>query len=370
MRPLRSASHALAAVLSAAAIAACGTSEPTGLASWASLTANGSATLLPLTRQYGYHSVLDVLLPAPFSARRQDYPKSWISPEVRQARQIYFAGDTMYNSVRMFRLPDMKLLGTLTVPEPMGMCSDDQGNVYIVRGQPAEVAEYSHTGVLKNSYKDPYGGPLGCAVNPRNGDLAVTNNKIGSYNYGGSVLIYSSPSSRPKFRRNPAQMSYSFAGYDSAGHLWVDGFSFSGAFIVSDCSSAPCKTVNITGGVIYFAGAVQWDEGSRDWIIFDQMCNGGYGACSYPVSNNGVLGSRTVYNNYRGGPACDITQGVIGKDHFVVGSDFEYCGYVKASFGRWSYPLGGKPRAYSIDHDNEATPDGAAISVSRDARTP
>lgn len=369
MSLLRVRSYLLGIAISTMALVGCGAPASTLDGAFPSIARIG--TNAPMSFARTYRNVLDVLLPVPLDVKtRHDYRRSWISPAAKYARDIYFAGDATYDTVRMLRLPDMKLLGTLTgFHGPGGMCSDDKGNVYITTGeqdQVSEVAEYSHTGVLLNSYKDPYGSPTSCAVNPINGDLAVTNNKIGQYNYGGEVLIYSSPSSPPKFRRNPAQMTYSFAGYDSAGDLWVDGFTFYyGQFIVSSCSSKGCKTIHTTGRTIYFAGAVQWDDHARAWIIFDQMCNGDYSACSYPVSSQGVVSSPTMYSNYRGGPACDITQGVIGRGDFAVSSDLEYCGYAKTSFARWNYPSGGKPTSYSIDRESDAFPIGAAISSAK-----
>ena len=116
-----------------------------------------------------------------------------------ERKRVLFASDVGTNDVYIFGLPDMKHLGTLTgFNEPQGECSDKHGNVYIANTKSSQVLEYSHTGTLLNTYPDTYGYPVGCAINPVNGNLAVTN--LQGFTGAGQVLIYASPTAVPTVR--------------------------------------------------------------------------------------------------------------------------------------------------------------------------
>ncbi len=278
---------------------------------------------------------------------RPDHQKSWVSPEVQRAPRLLFVSDITADDVYIFTMPDMNLKGTLTgFNQPQGECSDTHGNVYVADTQATQVEEYSHTGSLLNTYADAYGYPVACAVNPLNGDLAVAN--FTGLSGHGQVLIFTSPSSSPTILTNPKQYFYSFLGYDSSGDLRVDGRNDLKQFMFSRCGASKCRTIKLSGGTIYFPGAVQWDQTEDSWVLFDQRCGNTIAACSYQVSGSGVLGQATNYQNYNGGPVCDMIQGVVaayGK-RYTVGGDYEYCGYTSTTENRWQYPAGGAPTNY------------------------
>jgi hypothetical protein len=70
-----------------------------------------------------------------------------------------------------------KLMGQITgFNEPYGMCADKSGNVYVTNMQAQNILEYAHGGTTAiNTITDTYGDPGGCSINPKTGDLAVTN---------------------------------------------------------------------------------------------------------------------------------------------------------------------------------------------------
>lgn len=297
-------------------------------------------------------------------AVRPDRQKSWISPDAQRAPRLLFMSDTATDTVDAFTMPDMQFKGKLTgFNQPQGECSDTQGNVYITNTQANQVLEYSRTGALLNTYSDTYGYPVGCAVNPLNGDLAVTD-IIGLTGHG-QLLIYTSPSSSPTVLINPDQYNYYFVGYDIHGDLWEDGRTAKGAYILSGCGGFVCHTINLSGGTINFPGAVQWDQKEYSWVLFDQLCGGKHAACSYWVSGSGVLGNATNYVIFNGDPACDLIQGVVaayGKQ-YTAGADTEGSGCANAgnsSINRWQYPAGGTPTDYL---SKLVQPDGVAIST-------
>ncbi len=361
MRISRSASYALGVLAAAALLAGCSSSggSQSGFAPGAGAGASGNHVSVPQVRHHGLADTYVSVKPAQV---HPDHHKSWVSPDAKLAPRLYFASDSGTDDVYIFTMPGMALKGTLTgFSEPQGECADTKGNIYIANTGTEQVLEYSRTGTLLNTYSDSYGYPVGCAINPMNGDLAVAD--IFGFSGAGQVLVYSSPSSSPTVLSNPNQYYYYFDGYDKSGDLWVSGKDESGSYMVSDCGASSCSTVSLSGGTIYFPGAVQWDGTSGNWVLFDQLCNDSEAACSYPVSASGVLGSPTIYENYNGTSACDIVQGVIAANmhKYVAGGDYEYCGNASTSVNRWAYPAGGKPTNYSTSSISE--PIGAAIST-------
>lgn len=293
-----------------------------------------------------------------------DRQRSWVSPDVQRAPRLLFVSDVGTDDVYIFTMPDMQLKGTLTgFNQPQGECSDRHGNIYIADTRATQVEEYSRTGTLLNTYSDKYGYPVGCAINPVNGDLAVTNIR-GFRGRSGQLLIYTSASSSPRVMTNPQQRSYYFDGYDIYGHLWVDGRDARKAFILSGCGASRCRTVNLSGGKIHFPGAVESDQKVYSWVIFDQLCRGKSAACSYWVSAGGVLGQATDYEKYKGGPVCDLIQGVVaayGKK-YTAGADYQSkrCRKGRSSEARWQYPDGGSPTNFTTA---VSYPVGAAVST-------
>jgi hypothetical protein len=300
----------------------------------------------------------------PLGALHPDRRKSWISPDAKGKRQLLFASDSGLGEIDIYSLPNMKLKGQLTgFNVPQGMCSDKHGNVYVAQTNATEVDEYSHAGSLVARYPDNYGLPIGCAVDPATGNLAVTD-IVNDGSGPGQVQIFSNPSSQPKILTNPSEYFYYFVGYGPHSSLWVSGTNASGFYMLSQCGASSCTTINLKGGTLYFPGAVEWDNSRSTWVAFDQLCNNTPSACSYPVSARGVLGSPTTYKNYQGGSDCDLIQGaIVDRDEHVVGSDYEYCGAASSTFDRWGYPSGRKPTNDATLPSSNSVPNGIAIST-------
>lgn len=183
----------------------------------------------------------------------------------------------------------------------------------------------------------------------------------------GNVLVFdaANPSKAPELFQNPSVLRYYFAGYGPKSTLWVSGQDYSGAYELSNCSysSGRCGPVGLSGGTLYWPGAVQWDRSRKNWVLFDQECGGALAACSYPVHSY-VLGTPTNYYDPAGHYVCDMVQAVInGKDKFVAGSDWDYC-YGDISSDLWAYTAGGFPTNYvNYSTSSYHVPIGAAIST-------
>ena len=294
-----------------------------------------------------------------------DRGRSWISPDAK-AKRLLFVSDAGTDDVYMYLLPTLKLVGTITgFVQPQGECADTKGNVWITDTNAQTIYEVSHQGRLENSLVDPNGYPVGCAWNPKNGDLAVMN-LFGIEGGQGSVLVYPSGSKSPTEYANPKQYYYNFGGYDNSGNLFFDGRE-RGAFVLSELSAGAksAKTVTVTGGEVYFPGMVQWETSSSKLLVGDQDCGGVDAACVYQLTISGsgatITGS-TKLENGEGGPVCDLVQGVETNGE-ILGSDFEFCGYTASTTEAWPYPAGGKPSVENSQTDN--TPVGAALSIGK-----
>jgi hypothetical protein len=295
-----------------------------------------------------------------------DDRKSWIARDIASAAQLLFVSDLGRNAVEIFALPSLKEEGKLKgFDEPLGECSDAHGNVWIANNLKHEMLEYSRRGKLLNKIARPLLNPYSCAVNPVNGEIAVTD-YYGPRYQPGEVLLYSSPSAKPVVIRNVLQDFYYYAAYDPSGHLWVDGIDTLGHFVLSKCGARSCHTTNLTGGSIFSGGAIAWDEVGRTLVVFDQYCRDTPSFCSYPVSARGVIGAPTIYLSQTGGALCELIQAAIAtiaKRSVVVGADNEYmCGsYNTGTVNRWAYPAGGEPTGYK--EGVVIYPWGAAVST-------
>ncbi|MGB8907774.1 MAG: hypothetical protein WCC84_03390 [Candidatus Cybelea sp.] len=363
MRISRSAAYAIGVVAAASLVAGCSGATQSSALAPTSMTNAAHQGVSPLHTHGAIDAYITVKQPG---KAHPDHQKSWVSPDVKKREpRILFVSDAGTEDVYMYSLPGMKLKGTLTgFSEPQGMCADQKGDVFVDNTGTTQVLEISRTGSIINTFTDSVGYPVGCAVDPATGNLAVAN--IFGFYGAGQVVIWpgANPSSTPTTVSNPAQYFYFFAGYGPGSDLWVSGRNSYGTYMVSGCGASSCSTINLSGGTIYFPGAVQYDHVRGEWVLFDQLCGDTEAACSYPVSGSGELGSATTYHNYNGGNVCDLVQGTIAGDllKFAVGSDYEYCGAASNSSARWAYTAGGSPTNYATYSDAYAIPDGAAVS--------
>jgi hypothetical protein len=295
-----------------------------------------------------------------------DRRTSWIARNAAKQPQLLFETDIGTETVDIFALPGMRLEGQIAgIYSPTGDCSDRQGNVWIADSLKHKMLEYSREGKLLHTIAGAGFEPYGCAVNPVNGALAVTD-LVGPAYRPGEVLVYASPSASPRILRNPEQDEYFYPGYDPSGDLWVTGYTSSEYPIISDCGASSCRTVVLHGGSIFDPGTIAWDTVDGSWIVFDLDCHLTGATCSYPLSRHAVLGTPTTYLSSTGGQLCELIQPAVvttNKRTVVVGGDNEYycLGYKSSSVNRWAYPAGGRPTNYKTGA--VVYPWGAAVST-------
>jgi|HubBroStandDraft_4_1064222.scaffolds.fasta_scaffold00003_275 hypothetical protein len=356
MKTPRLASGALGVMAAVTLLAGCGGG---GLQSPSSFAASTGGGLGPLG---GHHLATYTSVFAPIV--KPDHHKSWVSPDVKRAPRLLFISDDYSADVFIFTMPAMQLKGTLTgFNGPQGMCSDKQGNIWVVNSGTSQGLKYSRSGQMLGSVNDPSGIPTGCAVNPTNGDLALSET-LGTSGAGG-IEVYHNGSGSPTRYSNPSQYEYFFPAYDTAGNLYADGLSYpTEAFMISELpsGSGTMHTVNYSGGTIRFPGGVNWDRVNGQLVVNDQECQGVYASCTYQLTVSGssamIVGS-TPLTNFDG-TACDVDQGTIAPfSKYFAGPCITFA-YSVSSVDRWAYPSGGTPGHYndSVVHE----PIGSAIS--------
>ena len=234
------------------------------------------------------------LSPASSGPPSTRFTRSWVSPDAKRTRKILFESDLDYESVEMFSLPDLKLLGVITgFSAPAGMCSDTKGNVYVVnQAYKFQIIELSHTGNVLRTIGDFYAVPQGCAVNPVNGDLAVANVE-GESQPGMVSLFPGAASGYDRWLKCPSISAYYFVGYDPRGHLFADGGAYNGKgfhLCRGTDDNDNLSEVSVQGAVLNVPGMVQWDSSGKYLAIGDQQCQGTGGSCIYKVEISRIVG--------------------------------------------------------------------------------
>jgi hypothetical protein len=193
---------------------------------------------------------------------RPDRTPSWMAPDIK-GQSLLYVTDFSGGEVFVYSYPQGKLVGQLTgLNEPNGACVDKTGDVWIADTGASKIVEYKHGGKWPIKTLDDAGNlPLGCAVNPNDGDLAVSN-KSTLFGEPGNVLIYKSGRGKPAgYWDWPFMYNMYFLSYDDKGDIFVDGKS-AGFFRFAELPAGSRTFTNIyLNRAVYFPGGVQW-EGS------------------------------------------------------------------------------------------------------------
>lgn len=285
-----------------------------------------------------------------------DRGSSWMSPDAAKVKRLLYISDAQSYDVYLYSLPNLELKGRLTgFNRPEGECSDAAGDVWITDTQAREILRYRHGGrKIQATLFDPLGFPVGCAIDRKTGDLAVTD--LFNTSGPGGVLIYRNASGTPRAYTNPGQYYYYFASYDDTSDLYASGKSATGRYGLSMLAPRGRSMVSvlIKGPRIFVPGTVQWTGSSL--LLGDQRCGFKKTSCLYEavVSKRSVRIIRRVPLN----GSCDVVQVAFEKGRFAGGDDWR-CGPGHSSADIWAYPRGGAP--VRVRNDIQV-PIGATIS--------
>jgi hypothetical protein len=359
MRISKPAFYAFGVTAAAALLAACsgGGSPSSGMAPATGVNSSSVGQVRSLKE----HVTLTARISKPLHKR---HIKSWVAKDAAAAPRLLFISDDGTNQVNMYTMPGMVLKGELTnFSEPQGMCSDAAGNIWVTNTGTASVIQLSRTGTVLNTLTDGIGFPVGCAVNKKTGDLAVTNifDDTGS---GASVLVYPNATGTPEEFSSTSLTEIFFPTYDASGNLFVDGFGPAG-FALGEvpAGSTTLTNVSISGATLFFPGGMNWDGANSSLVIGDQECEGAGASCQYSATVSGgvatITGS-TSLDDKSGLPAGDVDQAVIGPQGRYFAGGIISADSNASSVDRWMFPAGGVPT--NFNDTTVVEPIGAAIS--------
>jgi DNA-binding beta-propeller fold protein YncE len=173
---------------------------------------------------------------------------------------LLYVSDSGKDEVDVFSFPGGKRVGSLLgFDVPQGECVDQTGDVWITNQSGNTIVEYAHGGTKPiATLKDTGEYPDSCAVDPKSGDLAVTNGFSSSG--GGSVAIYTGASGSPTKYTDSSITEYSFVAYDDSGDLFVDGVGSDGGFALAKLPKGKTTFKNLTLDRVKYPGALAWDN--------------------------------------------------------------------------------------------------------------
>jgi hypothetical protein len=251
--------------------------------------------------------------------------KSWMLPEAKSEGLLYVAtGDNVY----VLSYPHGKLVGSLGIAGN-NLCSDNQGDVFIPAANGYDqIFEYAHGGDNPIQKLDDGDIPLGCAVDPTTGNLAVTNEGSGA----GEVAIFPNAKEPSTWYRDPEIGTYGLCGYDDKGDLFVDG-SGSGTFLAElPDGKSTFRNYSLNRSFDVY-GSVQWDG---EHITLSNPTSEQIYRLKLSRSSLKVVQTTQIdgwQNNYSGHWPYVQT--------WVQGASFIAQSSTQAELGLWSYPKGG-----------------------------
>ncbi len=166
---------------------------------------------------------------------------------------IYASGysDTSGSQVFMLSYPQGQVVGSIA-QSTQGMCSDTNGNVYLLYRNAA--IEYAHGGTTPiKTLRIPGATTYSCAVDPSSGDVAVTF-YCPPCDYQ-DLAIFPNGSGPPVRYSAPAAYSCT---YDGQGDLFLAGGGSAGAIVELPKGSQGFTTIGLTKR-IPSVGQIQWD---------------------------------------------------------------------------------------------------------------
>jgi hypothetical protein len=265
------------------------------------------------------------------------------------------SGDLLYVNDRQGALyvltyPQLQLVGEVSLPyapNSGGICSDGNGDIFVPDS--AEIVEFAHGGTQPIATLDDDGGyyePIGCAVDPTTGNLAVTNYK--DYPGHGNVAIYSDAQGNPTYYSDSEIPDPNFCGYDNQGNLFIDGGP-----PLAELPSGSESFTNITlNKRVPEAGQVQWDGAYI--TVKSQNANK-----IYRLKISGSTGKVIATTHLKGPGRHAFSQSWIQGSTIIapIGP-----GQLNNRLGFWDYPGDGK--AFTIlDLGYHAEPVGETVSV-------
>lgn len=250
--------------------------------------------------------------------------RSWVAPEARGQNLLYVSGNSGY--VYIFSFPAGKLVGTLSgFQEVAGVCSDSAGNVWVANSAALDVVEYAHGGSAPiATLADGQNYSFSCSVNPRTGDLAVSN--IFSLTAGmGSVAIYRRAQGVPTVYQDPQSLENFFIGYGPRSQLFFDAQGSGVEFW--RFHRRRFSSIDVKGVTMNSPEGIQFAQGSLTISAPD----GAQNALIYRLTTSGTI---TGVTHLLGGGDCLA---------YDIWKAYAICASSNGTVPVFAYPAGGAP---------------------------
>lgn len=160
-------------------------------------------------------------------------------------------------SVNIYTYPRLKALGSLGVGGDL--CSDKFGNV-VVSGAAgtSQVWVYPHGGGKPIAHMYNPDSPGGCSVDPTTESIAVA----APFSSNSVVIWPYNPKRGWRLSRlytDPNMQGTAYCAYDAQGNLFIDGYTYKGAFILAELpkGSSTFTTITLDRSIVR-PGAMQW----------------------------------------------------------------------------------------------------------------
>jgi hypothetical protein len=165
--------------------------------------------------------------PAPSQPFTADAANTWMSREAPKASNLLYVSSYSDNRVTIYTYDDgnsIKLVGTISIVQPGGMCTDKTGDVWVPSYQSKKIEEFAHGGTTPiQSIRREAGYPYACAVDSLTGDLAVTYELPSEKHRPSSTVVIYAEGQPPRSIAPNDLSPIGFVVYDNKGDLFVDG---------------------------------------------------------------------------------------------------------------------------------------------------
>ena len=275
------------------------------------------------------------------------FGKSWMSAAAAGHDLLYVTNQN--GVVNVYRYWQHTLAGVLTsFKHPQGECADAVGNVYIADYGANKLFEYAHGGKspIRTIDVSP-NSPFGCAVNIKNGDLAVANYYGYDSNARGNIEIFRHAKGKPVVYSDRYLLGFQSLAYDGKGNLLAtngtgyDSSYYGAQFVylpkngikliaIEFCPSTSCGYYGAVEGI-------QWD--GKYWVFANYN-----DLLRWTIVNNQsqFVDEIPLYGAYEEGvgPFWLYRKNLKGlATQVVAGSYFES----RDAVFYWKYPSGGNP---------------------------
>jgi hypothetical protein len=262
-----------------------------------------------------------------------------MTAQAEAVSDLLYVSSQVTNEVYVYSYPQEKLVGTLTgFTRVYGLCSDSKGDVYVADAGSSQIFEYAHGGTKPiAALSDPSQFPTSCAVDPKTGNLAVTNyQSLNASGQGqiGDVAVYAHAQGTPSLYLDSRIQDPLFCGYDDKDDLFVDGLSSAitpsgGTIEVSRFGELPKGSTKFTDIKLTQGanGGIQWD--GKDVIVGD---SGYLGRSESAVNRIAVSGTTGKIVQTWVAPGAEYLTQFVEQGGSFIAADNEM-----GSVGIWKY---------------------------------